>query len=256
MKMVRAALAMMLSVTLASAGSLAVSLVAPIPAYAVGTTCPLGNLYHVWGHQYTSGSYYGQYGYLYTYNVSVPDPASAFSLSHLYTYYGNADPFYAYTFVEVGYYKGLGDGAPSHNVTTPHYYWTMDSPTTGYVEHDSSSGPSTGSTVVYEVEFRGHNYTLGTDDWNVYWNGLGSSQGTAHQPSMPHGSPLAGGEVQGDSSSWTQMETHGIAHQQVILSSYTWHDWTTYFSTSACNSSGITFTENSKYMDYSATGQA
>ena len=222
------------------------------PAGAVGTTCPVGSSYHVWGHQYTAGSYYGQYGWLTTYNVSVPHIASAFSLSHLYTYYGNADPSKAGTFVEVGYYKGLGNT----NVSTPHYYWTYSNPTQGYHETDSSSGPGTGTSKSYQIEFIGHNNTLGTDDWRVFWDGVGNVDGTAHQPSMPHGSPLAGGEVQGDSSSWTEMHTLGTPKQQVISTSYTWKDWTTAFSTSACNSSGITFTENSKYMQYTATGQA
>lgn len=240
------------------AGCIALSVVAisASPANAVGTVCPTGTAYHVWGHQYSAGSYYGQSGWLTTYNVSVPHPASAFSLSHLYTYYGNSNPASATTFVEVGYYKGLGDSSGTHNVTTPHYYWTMASPSTGYVEHDSSSGPTTGSSLAYEIEFVGHNYTLGTDDWDVYWDGFGSVNGVAHQPSMPHGSPLAGGEVQGDSSSWTQMDTHGTANQQIISSAYVWKNWTTAFTTSACNSSGITFTNSSNYMVYTATGQA
>ena len=219
------------------------------------TTCPTGNAYHVWGHQWASGSYYGQYGWFTTYNMSVPDPHSAFSLSHLYTYAGNADPSLAPTEIEVGYYKGLG-GDSSHDYSSPHYYYTYMI-NGDYHEVDSTSGPSTGSSISYQIEYQGRNYNLGTDDWTVYWNGVGTVRGTIHMPSMPTGHALAGGEVQGDSSSWTQMETHGTADQQIILTSYTWHNWTTYFtSTSACHSSGITFTENSDYMNFTAGGQA
>jgi len=72
---------------------------------------------------------------------------------------------------------------------------------------------------------------------------------------MPYGHALAGGEVQGDSTSYTEMHTKGTADQQIILSSYTWQNWTTYFtSTSACKSSGVSYTENSDYMAYTATG--
>jgi hypothetical protein len=225
----------------------------PASAITVGT-CPVHEQWHVWGNQWATGNYYGQYGWFTTYNVSVPHPNSAFSLSHLYTYYGNSSAFNAGTFIEVGYYKGVGDSTGTHNVTTPHYYytWTYNG---AYHEIDSSSGPSSGSSKSYQIEFRTHNYNLGTDDWNVYWDGVGTVRGTIHQPSMPNGHALAGGEVWGDSSSFTEMHTHGTPKQQIILTSYTWHDWTTYFtSTAACRSTGVTFTENSNFMDYTATG--
>jgi hypothetical protein len=224
----------------------------PASAFSVGA-CGVGNAYHVWGHQWATGNYYGQYGWFTTYNMSVPDPNTAFSLSHLYTYANNTNPGYATTWIEVGYYKGYG---PQRVVTTPHYYYAYSYNNT-YTEVDSSSGPSTGSSISYQVEFQGHNNTLKTDDWTVYWNGVGTVRGTIHQPSMSSGHALAGGEVQGDASSWTQMQTHGTAKQQIILTSYTWHDWTTYFtSTTACESAGITFKENSNYMDFTANGQA
>ena len=105
--------------------------------------------------------------------------------------------------------------------------------------------------------FETHNYNLGTDDWNVYWNGVGTVRGTIHESSMPYGHALAGGEVQGDSTSWTEMKTHGTPDQEIVLQGYTWRSWTTYFtSTAACNSSGITYKINTNYTDFTATGQA
>src|SRR5262245_58595394 len=90
---------------------------AAVPAFSIGT-CPAAG-YHVWGHQYASGNYYGQFGWFTTYNMSVPHYTSAFSLSHLYAYAGSANPASAGTEIEVGYYKGLGN--QSYN--SPHYYW-------------------------------------------------------------------------------------------------------------------------------------
>jgi hypothetical protein len=235
---------------------LCLSAIAPSSAAALTIgTCPVDQLrqYHVWGNQYASGKYDGQFGWFVTYNMSVPDwNSSAFSLSHLYTYYGNSSPFLSDTEVEVGYYKGIGN----QNYGTPHWYYAWVDHGT-YHEHDSTSAPSVGTTYVYEVLFEGHNYNLGTDDWNVYWNGLGTVRGTIHQSSMPYGHALAGGEVQGDSTSWTEMKTHGTPDQEIVLQGYTWKSWTTYFtSTAACQSSGITYKINTNYTDYTATGQA
>lgn len=91
----------------------------PTPAAAVSTFCPYLGPYHVAGHQYVTDNYYGQYGWLTTYDVSVPHWHDAFSVSHLYTYYGNTDATLADTVVEVGFYKGVG--VTDYNV--PHYYY-------------------------------------------------------------------------------------------------------------------------------------
>ncbi len=223
----------------------------PAHAFAIGT-CPTDTFrpYHDSGHQYATGNYYGQFGWFVTYNMSVPHYTTAFSLSHLYSYYGSTSPTLASTWVEVGYYKGTGNT----DYNSPHYYYAWGN-SSSYVEYDSPSAPSTGSSRLYEVLFNGHNYGLGTDDWSVYWDGLSSADGTVHQPSMPNSHALAGGEVQGDSSSWTEMHTHGVANQQIILTSYTWHNWNTYFtSTTACRSAGLSYTENNNYMDFTITG--
>lgn len=229
------------------------SMLAASPANAITiTTCPTGNAYHVWGHQWAYGNYYGQFGWFTTYEPSVPDYHQAFSLSHLYSYYGNKNPAYANTWDEVGWYKGAGN----QDYNSSHYYYAWGDHGS-YHEHDSSSAPTYLDSYSYQVLFYGHNYSLGTDDWRVYWNGVGTVRGTIHQSSQPYSHALAGGEVQGDSSSWTQMHTHGTPDQQIVLESYTWHNWTTYFtSTSACHSSGITYTINSKYMNFTATGRA
>ena len=223
----------------------------PVAAITVGT-CPANPNYHVWGHQWASGQYDGQYGHFLTQNASVPDWNSAFSLSHLYSYYGNSDPSQALTEVEVGYYEGEG----TQNYSTDHYYYAwLDQGS--YHEHDSTSAPTVGTTYVYEVLYSTHNYNLGTDDWNVYWNGVGTVRGTIHESSMPYGHALAGGDVQGDSSSWTEMKTRGTPSQQIIKQGFIWTNWTTAFtSTAACHSSGITYTINSSYQDFTATGQA
>lgn len=73
---------------------------------------------------------------------------------------------------------------------------------------------------------------------------------------MPNGHALAGGEVSGDATSWTEMHTYGVPKHQVILTSYTWKDWVPGVATSSCNSSGITFTHVTNYMTFTATGQA
>lgn len=230
-----------------------VAAIAPpsVAAITVGT-CPVGNPYHVWGHQWASGQYNGQYGHFLTQNASVPDWTSAFSLSHLYAYYGNSNPSLADTEVEVGYYEGVGP----QSYSTDHYYYAwLDHGS--YHEHDSTTSPTVGTTYVYEVLFMTHNYNLGTDDWNVYWNGVGTVRGTIHESSMPYGHALAGGEVQGDSTSWTEMKTRGTPSQQIVKQGYTWTNWTTAFtSTAACDSSGITYTINSNYQDFTVTGQA
>lgn len=221
------------------------------PDFSIGT-CPASG-FHVWGHQYASGNYYGQYGWFTTYNMSVPHYTSAFSLSHLYSYAGNANPASAGIETEVGYYKGLGN----HSYNSPHYYWTYMTPSQGYNETDSTSGPAAGSSISYQVEFVTYNASLGTDDWQEFWNGVGTVRGTAHMKSTPNAHALAGGEVQGDGSSTTQMETHGTADQQIISTSYSWNNWTTSFtSTTACKSSGVTYKENSNYMDFTVGGSA
>lgn len=114
-----------------------------------------------------------------------------------------------------------------------------------------------GSTVVYETLFEGHNYNMGTDDWNLYWNGLGTVRATIHQSSQPSGHAMAGGEAIGDGMSSTQMHTHGKPDQEIVLQGYTWKSWTTYFtSTEACKSSGSTFAETTDYTDCTASGSA
>jgi hypothetical protein len=236
----------------------AVALLAPwlfpgrAAAFSIGT-CPSTGQYHDFAHQYVGGSYYGQYGWFVTYNVSVPRPNTAFSLSHLYSYYGSSDPTQAYTWVEVGYYKGYG---PQLVVTTPHYYYAWSDAGT-YHEVDSSKTPSVGSTRVYEVEFQGHNYTLGTDDWYVYWDGFDIADGKIHLSSMPSSNALAGAEVQSDSSSWTQVQMHATPDQEVIRSNYTWPSWTSsnFPATAACQSTGLTLTETTKFTNFSASGQ-
>jgi hypothetical protein len=219
-------------------------------AITIGS-CPILHPYHEHGHQYATGNYYGQYGWLVTKNPSVPHwDSSAFSLSHLYSFYGNSNPTYADTTVEVGYYKGIG----LQNYSSPHWYYAWSDLGSPH-EHDSTSAPSVGTTYVYEVLFQGHNYNLGTDDWTVYWDGLGTVRGTIHQSTMPTGHALAGGEVQGDSTSTTEMNTHGTPDQEIVLQGYTWKSWTTYFtSTAACDSRDITFKINSAYTDYTVTG--
>jgi hypothetical protein len=210
----------------------------------------------VWGHQWENGAhYYGQLGWFVTYEPSVPDIHSAFSLSHLYSYYGALNPANADTWVEVGWY--LGNGKGTNDYSTSHYYYAWDDHG-AYDEHDATGTPTSGSSYIYEVEFVGHNYNLGTDDWQVFWNGLSTVRGTRHQSSQPYSYALAGGEVQGDSTSWTNMRTHGTPNQQIIRNNYTWHNWTpaNFSNTHACDSAGITYTINSDYMDFTATGRA
>ncbi len=218
----------------------------PALAATVGT-CPY-QTYHRWGHQYSWAQYYGEDGWLVTYEPSVPHINDEFSLSHLYSYYGSSDPANAYTEVEVGWYKGEGN----QDYSSSHYYWTyMDEGS--YHEFDSTSAPANGATKYYEVEYQGYNYSLGKYDWATYWNGY-TLGGIAHMTAMPYAGALAGGEVVTDSTSYTQMETHGVPEQQVILSSYTWENWTSSISTSACQSAGITFTINTAYTNYTAAG--
>lgn len=216
------------------------------------TTCPSTGTYHVYGNQWASGQYYGQYGWLKTYEPSVPDYTTAFSLSHLYSFYGDASPFNSSTWNEVGWYRGEGN----QNYTISHYYYAWGDHG-AYHEVDTTSAPTEAVTYLYQVLFEGHNYTLGTDDWNVYFNGTATVRGTIHQSSQPYSHAMAGGEVQGDSTSYTAMLTRGSPNQQIISEDYTWYNWTTLFgSTAACQSSGITYTILSDFMSYTATGQA
>jgi hypothetical protein len=233
---------------------LLVAVIGPSPAAAITVgTCPVHEPYHVWGFDYATGQYDGQYGHFVTKNASVPDWQQAFSLSHLYSFYGNTDPFQADTEIEVGYYEGFGTQA---SYSTDHYYYAWVDHGS-YHEHDSTTSPTVGTTYVYEVLFETHNYNLGTDDWNVYWNGVGTVRGTIHQSSMPYGHASSGGEVWGDSTSWTEMNTHGTPDQEIVKQGYVWTSWTTAFtSTAACQSSGITFHNNTNYTDFTATGQA
>lgn len=96
---------------------------------------------------------------------------------------------------------------------------------------------------------------MNKDVWYVYWNGVGTVRGIIKLSAMPYAKSLAGGEVSSDAESWTAMDTDSTPHVQIVLQSYTWRDWTSYFtSTSACHSPGITFIWNSQFMDFDAHG--
>jgi len=237
-------------------GLAALSILAVAPsadAITVGSCPVIGSVYHQWGQQWAYGDYYGQFGWLETFEPSVPDYQHTFSLSHLYSYYGNSNPSSsnANTFVEVGFVKGQG---LHMDYTSSHFYYAWADHGT-YHEFDSTSAPTNGHTYSYEVLFSGHNYSMGTDDWQVYWNGLGTVRGTVHESSMPYSHALAGGEVAGEFSQSTEMHTHGEPDQQIISENYAAHNWTTYFtSTHACESSNINYTISSDYMDFTATG--
>lgn len=104
---------------------LILSLATPPPANAFSiTTCPFVETNHIYGNQWASGNYWGQFGWFYTYNNSIPDYQSADTLSHLYTYNGSSGPFDpgSITWVEVGYIQGFGY---PNSYSTPHYWYAL-----------------------------------------------------------------------------------------------------------------------------------
>lgn len=223
-------------------------------AFSIGS-CAVTDDLHEYGHQWATGNYWGSFGWLQTSNPRVDDwTLGASSLSHLYEFAGSTSPTLATSFIEAGWYKGTSPN-DAHRSAPWWFYGYYDNGRLPPVEVDGTSGPTVGTTYVYEILFEGYNSNTGLYDWNIYWNGLGTVRGHAHMHTMSTGHALAGGEVQGEAGSITQMSTHGTPDQEIVLQGYTWQTWNTYFtSTTACESVDITFTSNTHYTDYSVSG--
>lgn len=216
-------------------------------AFAV---CPYSNDYAM---EYTNKAiYYGEAGWYYTYNPSVPSPNSDFTLSHLNDF--NISNF---NFAEVGWYKGFG---PHLIATVPHYYFAHGDQY-GYVESDSSSTPTVGTNYFFEILYNGYDSTTGKYKWNVYWDGF-TLRGSFEVASLPKGRVIGGGEIDAGASSGTQMRVHGIPHFQLQdTSGGSWHNWTPSYMSSkgdsvlSCSDTGLTFKINTAYEDFTSGGQ-
>jgi len=207
-----------------------------------------GSNYHDYAQQYNNNTnYWGEFGWYYTYNPTVYDIYTDFTVSHAYIqqYYASV------SFVEVGWYKGYG---PQRQVSVPYYYAVHEDQYSGYQETDFNDYPNLGSSRLYELLYTGHDYTTNKAKWSFYYRDQTSPKLTAEVASLDGGEPLAGGEVDGQGSDGTQIQVHGTPEWQVENHSNTWLNWTTAISTVTCADPGFSYKANTAYTDFSASG--
>jgi hypothetical protein len=236
------------AVSLVVAGTFVGTLAVSVPPAAATGTCPDSPGVHEYSHQYVSGGTWdGEYGNYYTYNPTVQDDSTDFSVSHLYVEYA----YGTLPFVEVGWYKGEG---AQHNVSTPHYYTVWGSKYSSYNENDSTDYPNLDSYRLYELLYVGEDYNTGKAIWNFYWYTLSSPAFSVEITGLFGGQPLAGAEVASSIGDAVEAHVHGEPNFQLLDQSGSWDDWTTSIGTDTCTDPGLTLTETTKYQDFTMSG--
>src|SRR5436305_501865 len=133
----------------------------PSPGFAKPSqawpVCNFGT--HPTSHQFTNNLYLGQEGAFYTFQPNVPDLNTEFSLSHLYPFRDNYNPW-----VELGWYRGYG---PQKKASNSSYFTAMNEVGSGYIEHDFQDAPN--ATIInYLIENEGFDNVTGKYIWRMY----------------------------------------------------------------------------------------
>lgn len=259
--MARSYLACLTIVLLMMASSVLV--VTSVADASVGATCPDNDnpatgAPHRFARERATGTYYGQFALLRTYQPLVVNYHNDFSLSHIYPYYGQQSEYGA-TFGEVGYYVGVGADNSGNDFQSPHFYIAWRDMQGAQLYHESNNTSSTltlGGDYSYEIVYVGYNYTLAANEWNVYYSGTSVIRGVIHFVNMNANHALAGGEVLSDSSHFVAMQTRGVPDQKLISVTGIGHEWDSTYAadTSLCQGVGLDFTDVSSYDAFTANG--
>ncbi|MGH7776579.1 MAG: hypothetical protein ACREPI_05300 [Candidatus Dormibacterales bacterium] len=102
-----------------------------------------------------------------------------------------------------------------------------------------------GSSQLYELLYRGHDYKTGKAIWSFYFANF-NVRDTFEVLSLDGGEPLAGGEIVAYPGYGTQMQTHGVPSQQVEDDNGVWHTWNTSIITYQCQDSPFNYVAHTK----------
>lgn len=191
----------------------------------------------------TNVAAYGQFGWFYTYQPSVP--SGSFSLSLLYT----KACMTCDKWVEVGWAKW----PPAHPNAT---YYSGFKPSGQPMIWDFFGEAPSSRYIAYEIQFEGYSYASETDRWGVYIDNLSSPRKVYNIPDMRAGWPSSGGEVYRVTG--TRMLTRATPSHQLKDANNVWHDWNSSYApdTKGCNDPNFTWTWYRRYDDFYATGTA
>ena len=196
--------------------------------------------------------YQGIFGWFYTYQPNVPSPTTQFSLSHLYPHTNNGS-----TFMEVGWYKGVGTTVPS---TTVSRFYTVhaDFGASDYFEENWGIAPNA-TFIAYEAQYLRFNFSTNKYVWGLYADNLSVPLREYESAFLSSGLPLSGGEV---NASGVQMQVRMIPSHSLKKPDGIWYNWTEPFMASeggaveTCNDLGFFWSYNVKFDDYQASGTA
>ncbi len=159
------------------------------------------------------------------------------------------------SFVETGWYKGVGD---DFNTSVPKFY-VVYRDTTGYHEGDDPGvGPSVGTQYSYQLDFNGYDNASGKYRWDFYYDGLVvPRQGYHLVSSLPLVAPLVGAEV--THGSGIGMSSHTYPYQELKDTIGGIHDWTAAYATAHaptgnCVDSPFTISQIDAWQELRSTG--
>jgi hypothetical protein len=204
--------------------------------------------------QYTANTYTGLAGQMWTYQPSVPNLQTDFSLSHLYMFTDNFTPF-----IEVGWYRGFG---PQKIASNSSYYTAREEPGQPYLELNFEDVPNA-QFIGYKVENVGFDDGTAKWHWAVYHAPGGQAFGspfiTWALASVNWARALSGGEV--TTRSGIQMQVFTAApHILLNPGDAQWHNWTdaymaeTLDTTFTCNDPGFFLSYNVRFDNYVISG--
>ena len=187
------------------------------------------------------------FGWFYTYQPSVPNLNTQFSLTHLYPFTNSGT-----SFVEVGVYRGFG---PEKIASNSSFYTSRADSVTSYQEKNFRDAPAD-TFVAYEAQYEGFNFSTNKYIWGVYADDLVNRLWTWENKDLGMGIALSGGEV---NARGVEMRSRIIPSHQLKLDS-TWHNWTESFMSQqgdfvrTCDEPDVVWSYNVKFDDYQLSG--
>lgn len=203
---------------------------------------------HRYARQWTNNFYHGQFANFWTYQPSVQNLQTQFSLNHVYPHTNSGN-----SFVEVGWYRGFGFDKIASNSS---FYSSMEDSVTPYDEDNFQDAPQN-TFVVYEAQYIGFNFSTNKYIWRVYAGSLEEpGLKTWENRDLGAGRGVSGGETNANGN---QMIGR-IVPSHLLQISGTWHNWTDAFmaqtgdSTLICDQPNVVIGYQIRFDDWQFSG--